>query len=126
MRLAVESWVDGCLGEGAAAACAGAEARLASEGSIAATQQIIAGEEASHAELAWDVLDWTVAVGGQAVRAALQAVAEATPSPPNAHSAAANEGRGLERFGILSDDHRHEVVEKHRSAALDRLARHLS
>lgn len=77
VRLAVESWVDGCLGEGTAAACAGAESVTAVDGAIAEIQARIAGDEARHAGLAWDVLAWTLERGVD--RDALRAAREAVP-----------------------------------------------
>jgi hypothetical protein len=65
-RLAVESWKDGCLGEGLAAARA-----RRSRGPVNA---MIARDEQRHADLAWSVLAWSLAEGGRPVR---DAVAEA-------------------------------------------------
>ena len=72
-RLARESWLDGCLAEGAAAASAAAEAASTADRAIARTQTIIAGEEARHAELAWDVLAWAAAASPEHTRATLVA-----------------------------------------------------
>jgi hypothetical protein len=65
-RLAVESWQDGCLGEGLAA-----ERARRSRGPI---NGLIARDEQRHADLAWGVLAWSLAEGGSPVR---DAVAEA-------------------------------------------------
>jgi hypothetical protein len=78
-RLAVESWIDGCLGEGAAAAVAAAEAEAAHLPSLRHSQRTIAADEARHAELAWDVLGWSLAAGGSGVRAALARIAAHAP-----------------------------------------------
>ncbi len=59
-RLAQESWLDGCLGEGAAAAIAGAEACFADNETLRTTQEIIQGDEQRHASLAQDILRWTI------------------------------------------------------------------
>lgn len=67
-RLAIESWLDGCLNEGIAAAQAAASARLATDPSVRRTQRLIARDEAGHAELAWDVLEWAMREGPPAVR----------------------------------------------------------
>jgi hypothetical protein len=66
LRLAVESWQDGCLGEGLAA-----ERARRSRGPVNA---LIARDEQRHADLAWSVLAWSLAEGGRPVR---DAVAEA-------------------------------------------------
>ncbi|MES1164780.1 MAG: hypothetical protein ABUR63_03410, partial [Verrucomicrobiota bacterium] len=70
-RLAVESWLDGCLGEGAAAEVARREAEAATNPAIKQTQLTIAADETRHADLAWDVLEWTLAVDKPAAAAAL-------------------------------------------------------
>jgi hypothetical protein len=76
-RLAVESWLDGCLGEGAAAARAGLAARRASEPFVASVQRRIAGEEHRHGELAWKVLAWAASRGGDEVLDAVHALRDA-------------------------------------------------
>lgn len=73
-RMAVEALLDGCLGEGTGAA----EAALLVAGRTTVdpvhdTLVIIARDEAEHAELSWSVLEWCLAVGGEPVRAAVEA-----------------------------------------------------
>jgi hypothetical protein len=81
LRLAVESWEDGCLGEGLAA-----ERARRSRGPINAR---IARDEQRHADLAWSVLAWSLAEGGRPVRDAVagamrdgSAALEAFPGMP--------------------------------------------
>ncbi len=74
IRLAQESWLDGCLQEGTAAACAAAEARATRDSGIRLVQEAIASDEAEHAALAWDVIDWAISLGGAPVREALAAI----------------------------------------------------
>jgi hypothetical protein len=70
--LAVETLVDGCLGEGVAAAEARASLRLCTDGAVRRVLARIARDEASHARLAWDVLAFALDRGaGAAVRRAL-------------------------------------------------------
>jgi hypothetical protein len=57
-RLARESWLDGCLNEGFAAALARAEASETRDAEEARVSALIAEQEAGHAELAFDVLKW--------------------------------------------------------------------
>ncbi len=57
-RLALESWLDGCLGEGLAAALAADDAALARDPGLATARAVIAEDEQRHAELAWDILQW--------------------------------------------------------------------
>jgi hypothetical protein len=74
VRLAVESWLDGCLGEGAAAKRAARDALAAGEGRTRGVWARIAEDESRHAELGWDILGWTVARAGSAARDAIGAV----------------------------------------------------
>lgn len=60
-RLARESWMDGCVNEGLAAAIASAEATRSSHAAEASASRRIAREEAGHAALAKDVLVWALA-----------------------------------------------------------------
>jgi hypothetical protein len=73
-RLAVESWLDGALNEGAAAARAGAAAARATDRAARGAQRQIAGDEARHAELGWSVLRWALARGGCDVAERLRAL----------------------------------------------------
>lgn len=57
-RMAVESWLDGCLGEGLAAALAAELATTSTDAVVRETQRSIAADEQRHAELAWDVLQF--------------------------------------------------------------------
>ena len=74
--LAREAWVDGCLGEGIAAAGAASAADLA-RGDVIDAQRTIAVDERRHAELAWAILEWTWREGGTPVRDAIvEAISE--------------------------------------------------
>jgi hypothetical protein len=57
-RLALESWLDGCLGEGLAAVLETNEARRSSDTRTAAAHAVIARDEHQHAELAWGIVSW--------------------------------------------------------------------
>ena len=59
-RLVAESWLDGVVNEGAAAALAEAEARESNIVEEARVSRLIAREEAGHAGLAVDVLRWAL------------------------------------------------------------------
>jgi hypothetical protein len=74
----VESWIDGCLGEGAAAERAVREARRARDARTRGIHTRIATDESRHAELAWDILRWAVDQGGSVVR---DAVGSVEPAP---------------------------------------------
>lgn len=102
-RLAVGSLVDGCLAEGIAAEVAGHSARRAGEPTIRATLALIAREEAGHAELAWDVLDWCLAQGGAAVHAAVAARVEALGRElaPQLPAIAGVDDAALGHYGVI-------------------------
>ncbi len=67
-RLAAESWLDGCLNEGAAAARAARAASSTRVEVAGSTQARIAVDEARHAELGWDVLAFALQRGGAEAR----------------------------------------------------------
>ncbi|TKD07847.1 hypothetical protein [Polyangium fumosum] len=81
-RLCVESWEDGCLGEGAAAERARRQARGAKAPGIGAALGVIAADEARHAELGWRVVQWCLSEGGRPVREALGEAVAASPEGP--------------------------------------------
>jgi hypothetical protein len=74
-RLAVESLMDGIVGEGEAAARAAREASDTRDEATARAKAAIARDEAAHAALAGDVAAWCAREGGPRVRRALQAAA---------------------------------------------------
>jgi hypothetical protein len=57
-QLALESWFDGCLGEGAAARDLLERARRSDEPEVRRSLAEIAREESRHAALAWNVVRW--------------------------------------------------------------------
>jgi ADP-ribose pyrophosphatase YjhB (NUDIX family) len=88
-RLATETLIDGCLGEGLAAACAREAAEEASDPVLKAHLSAVARDESRHAELAWDVLAFCLSHGGTAVRLATERALElctrsALPVPASA------------------------------------------
>lgn len=109
-RLAVESLVDGCLAEGLAADIAARGAELADEPAITDFLATIAREEATHAELAWQLLAWALERGGvrahRAVTLGLSRVAIATCPPAAGHAgrAAKRSPALLARFGHLDQE----------------------
>ncbi len=94
-RLATETLVDGCLGEGLAASCAREAAAEAVDPVVKAHLSAVARDEGKHAELAWAVLAFCLARGGAPVRLATErALASRTPGVlPVPESAPSLEGR---------------------------------
>lgn len=60
-ELAIETFVDGCVGETVAAYEAACEAEVEHDPAVAAVLAKIAEDEARHAELAWQIVAWCVA-----------------------------------------------------------------
>jgi hypothetical protein len=120
VRLAVESWIDGCLGEGAAASVARAEAGIEEASPrIRAVQRSIARDEAQHAELAWDILAWASKREPDAVRDVLAEI-------KNAEIPAPTPQEDLRAFGCLDAASIAEVGRAQRKSAEYRLAALLS
>lgn len=69
--LALDSLFDGCLNEGVAARLAGGAA-LRCEGELGKALGGIAEDEARHAELAWEIVEWSLDQGGAFVEALLK------------------------------------------------------
>lgn len=113
-RIATESWIDGCLGEGIAARHAAQASARATDGAARAVQRRIAEDERRHADLAWDILEWACSRGGDDIRDAVYALRDAEPE--NAlHELSPD---GLERHGRLPasvlDDIARDGVERSR------------
>lgn len=122
VQLAKESWTDGCLQEASAAACAAAEAQRCVDSGIQAVQRGIAPDEAEHAALAWDIVQWTLQAGGEAVHEALAGLVAADAGP----AASAALGPELARYGVLSGATQHSITQQVHEAARARLARRLA
>jgi hypothetical protein len=69
--LVVESYVDGCLGEGLAAEVARRARGRRAPQAVRRFHATVAREERSHAELAWSILKWALAEGGDPVHRVL-------------------------------------------------------
>lgn len=108
-RLATESFLDGCVGEGLAATLAQDDARHATEPLIQVVQSAIARDEQRHERLAWDIVRWCLEREPR-VKRALRAVSSAAVEPPRTltghverHRAIAHRHRSwsVERLGAL-------------------------
>ncbi|WP_437961792.1 hypothetical protein WME76_20550 [Sorangium sp. So ce119] len=102
VRMALEAWHDGCLGEGAAAARARRSLAGASDAGVRAALGEVARDEAQHAELGWRVLAYCLAEGGREVREAVgDAMAGPAPAPPGGHVEVEGERKETQAFGQL-------------------------
>lgn len=117
VRLAVESWLDGCIGEASAAHQAAAAAALAHDRATQQTLLHIARDEARHGQLAWSVLDFALQRGGEPVRAALRTRLDHQPTC----SLESTADRGLERHGRLSAQASLDITRRRRSQGLTQL-----
>jgi hypothetical protein len=117
-RLAVESWLDGCLAEGSAAKQAAHAGYVTSDLATAQVLRQIAHDEARHGELAWAVLRWCVGQGGVRVRDAVRASCELLPGSEQNETTPS----GLARWGRLDQRTQLQLAREHRRACQQRLA----
>jgi hypothetical protein len=123
-RLVTETVIDGCLGEGLAAACAREAAAEASDPVLGEHLSTVARDEHGHAELAWDVLAFCLARGGAEARLATERAlamgARGTwPFPRGSRSL---EGRlSAARIAVLGVSVQREVEERARQLLGDAL-----
>lgn len=93
VQVALDALTDGALAEGLAADAAAHGATTARDPLIAAALIAIADDEERHAELAWAVLAWCLATGGDPVRRAVRGRAlELTLAAPTAPAQLAHHG----------------------------------
>jgi hypothetical protein len=110
-RLARESFVDGCVGEGAAAEMALHAARRATDPLAAGLQGVIARDERRHAELAWSVLEWVLAQRDPRV---LESMCHALDTP---FVEGNEDARSIEELGRLGAAHSLDVRVRNHLAA---------
>lgn len=94
IRLAVESWLDGCINEGVAALAAKTELLATRAPAAVVALSAIAPEEAMHQALAWKIVAWACQTGGDEVRHALWDAARTLATPASEPHA-----QGLEAWG---------------------------
>jgi hypothetical protein len=114
-RLAAESWLDGCLNEGAAAARAARAATFARKPGASAVRGRIAVDETRHAELGWDVLAFALSRGGSEVHDTVRGLRHEQVSFTRESAA------GDERWGQLDRTHAEEANAHATDAAQRRL-----
>ena len=76
VQVAVDTFVEGCVGETVASACLRRAAAEAHDPALASALTRMADDEGDHAALAWQTLAWAFTQGGAPVRAAIVAIAE--------------------------------------------------
>ena len=115
VRLATESWLDGCLAEGMAAERALSASRRAIEGGAKTAQRVIARDEARHAELGWNILRWATHVGDDDARDAVRTLRNAEIP------AAVGDHAGVDRYGCLGVRQINEIADRHTAKSRRRL-----
>jgi hypothetical protein len=133
VKLAVESLVDGCLIEGVNADAAKLALTRATDPAVRSLLRIIAVDEAQHAELAWSIVEWCVALGGEPV---LEALRETLDTLPTAVGGMYSDELAAKVARCdLSDLHAHgrvpladwpALVEKRRALVAERLGQRVS
>lgn len=71
VRLAIETWREGCLGETGSVGVAAAQLAGATDPAVRAVVALVLADETRHAALSWDVVAWAIGVGGERVRRAV-------------------------------------------------------
>lgn len=71
VRVAVEAFEEGCIGETMATCRAAVQLRSETDPGVRSVLEGIVQDERRHAALAWDIVSWALATGGERVRAAL-------------------------------------------------------
>ncbi len=77
VELAVATALEGGVGETIAAATAAARLAVATDPTVRAALARVVEEETAHAALAWRIVDWAIAQGGESVRDAVDAAVAA-------------------------------------------------
>jgi hypothetical protein len=121
--LAAESLIDGCLLEGFTSAVLHAGHARAADRTLGGLLASIAREEASHAELAWDIVDWCMEEQSPLICSALLPLVGRAPIPaPPAPFAAALEPE-LTPHGLLAAADWKRLFRETREAVAARLER---
>jgi hypothetical protein len=121
-ELALESLTDGCLNEGFAAAAAAASSARARDGAVRDAWAGIARDESSHADLAWDVLQWCLEHGEPALGRALRKAIHTSPAIARTKDVPSHLEPELEAHGWLPPTVMQDLFQQTRLAVASRLA----
>jgi hypothetical protein len=103
LTVALDTFVEGCVGETIAAACARQAASLATDPVARAVLERIADDETEHAALAWRTIAWIIQREGALVLTAILARADALRAPHAPAPAADPDAAVLLACGRLDD-----------------------
>lgn len=110
-QVAVDAFVEGCVGETTAALIAERSAAVATDPLIKESLGQIAEDETRHAALAWRTLGWALQHGGAEVSDAVrQAANDMRPPEPAVVPSGAQEHADWNAFGRLDDVQRRQAV----------------
>lgn len=118
--LAREAWVDGCLGEGIAAAQAERAGDECEDQTVGAVQATIGRDERRHAELGWRILTWAWRSGGATARDQIVKIVASRPQQQRAAIRGDADPDWLMARGLLRTDLMKAVAEDETSYACDR------
>jgi hypothetical protein len=121
-QLAIESVLDGCLGEGFAAALARESQARSTDPAVRLMLTTIARDEASHAELSWEILGWCLKTGGEETRAAVRAEIERLPRRIKTERVSKEIESEMEAHGRLVPDLHETIYQQVRTATVTRAA----
>lgn len=102
VTFAIACFDDGCVGETVAALEAARARELASPPSVKQALDVIAEDEARHAELSWRIVAWALAEGGTPVRERLRERVEALASAEARAASTTPLETAVEPLGLLS------------------------
>ena len=120
--LAAESLIDGCLLEGVAADVAQQALARARDERARAALVVIARDEASHVALAWEVVRWCCAEGGEAVQRRLLAALHKAPTSVSSPQIPADLAAELADHGWLDRTAWDEALRRTSAEVASRLA----
>ena len=121
-ELAYESLIDGCLNEGFSAAVAAAASERTRDPAARAAWAALARDEASHAGLAWEILQWCLDRGEPDLGRRLRKAVHTTPPSVDARELPASLWPELEAHGWLRPAERQDLFHDTRLAIASRLA----
>src|SRR5262245_13265827 len=121
-ELARESLIDGCLNEGIAAEVARQACARAGDPVVRAALATIARDEASHAELAWQIVEWCCVHGGAEMGRDLRKLVHGARLPAAPDAVPERLRRELDAHGWLDSAAWNEIGERTRLTVASRLA----
>jgi hypothetical protein len=110
--LAASATREGCIGETVAALLADEQRRRATDPEVRRVLDIIAADEARHAELAWRTVAWALSAGGDEVRRAVAQVFAEAEAGQNLPRLETCPDAGLEGCGVLADWRARDLVRR--------------